>query len=329
MLNESEHHKHLGVTLQSNCRWDEHIKNLTRKVNMLLTCMRNYKYVFSRKALHTMYTSFILPILDYGDILWDCCTQNQATSLENLHLEAIRIIIGGVRGTSHQKLYQESGFTTLKERRKKHRLILFFKIVNGLCPNYLSTSLPQLTSIVNPYHRRRPHERRIPASRKEIHKNSFFPITTSEWNSLPEEIQTTDSISQFKRYVSSDTSVPIYFLHGERREQIIHCRLRLGMSDLNNDLYSRHLTNDPSCACGYRYETAEHYLLKCTIHNDVRLTTILSLNLHPTDELTINNLLFGNEQFTQQSNALIFSQVQKFIKQSKRFTRYFINIDNT
>ena len=37
-----------------------------------------------------MYKSFILPLFDYADIVWDNCTDTQSKMLENLHLEAIR-----------------------------------------------------------------------------------------------------------------------------------------------------------------------------------------------------------------------------------------------
>ena len=96
--------------------------------------------------------------------------------LENLHLEGIGIILGAVRGTSHQKLYEESGFCTLKERRRRHRLILFYKMVNGECPDYLSDLLPPLVSTRNPYHRRRPLERVIPPHKTDIYQNIFHPI---------------------------------------------------------------------------------------------------------------------------------------------------------
>ena len=82
--------------------------NLTKR--LLISCLRSYKYKISRKALETMYRSFILPLFDYADIVWDNCTDTQSKKQESLHLEAIRIIIGGIRGTSHQKLYIESGF---------------------------------------------------------------------------------------------------------------------------------------------------------------------------------------------------------------------------
>ena len=69
-----------------------------------------------------MYKSFILPHFDHADITWDNCTETRSNMLENLHLEeAIRIIIGGFRGTSHQKLYEESGFCTLKEKKKEKK----------------------------------------------------------------------------------------------------------------------------------------------------------------------------------------------------------------
>ena len=88
--------------------------------------------------------------------------------LENLHLEAIRIILGAVRGTSPEKLYKESGFCTLKERRKRHKLLMFHKMINHQCPGYLSNLVPPLVSTTNPYHRRRPHERVIPAHKTEL-----------------------------------------------------------------------------------------------------------------------------------------------------------------
>ena len=74
------------------------------------------KQIGGRSVLDTMYKSFILPQFDYADIVWDSCSGTLSNMLENLHLEAIRIILGTVRGTSHEKLYKESGFCTLKER---------------------------------------------------------------------------------------------------------------------------------------------------------------------------------------------------------------------
>ena len=88
------------------------------------SCLKDCHY-------ETMYKSFILPLFDYADIVWHNNTDTQSKMLENLQLEAIKIIIGGIRGASHQKLYKESGFCTLKERRKRHKLLMFHKMILG------------------------------------------------------------------------------------------------------------------------------------------------------------------------------------------------------
>ena len=263
-----------------------------------------------------MYKSFILPIFDYGDVIWGNCTQAQANILENLHLEGLRIITGLVKGTNHEKLYTESGFTSLSNRRDKHKLIFYYKIVYGLVPEYLQNLLPPLVSEINPHHRRRLQERIIPHFKTELYRNSFFPSATYLWNSLPENVQIMSSISDFKRFVNSDVpSVPPRFYLGKRKEQIIHCRLRNNMSDLNFDLLNRHLKDDPSCSCGFCLETTEHYLLHCPLYNNARAATLAALQ----PDIPIQDLLKGNDTLGQDENENIFSAVQNFILLSQRF----------
>ena len=119
---------------------------LIAKCRCQAACLRSFKYRLSRKALETMYRSFILPQLDYADVIWDNCSMKLAEELESLHLDAIGTIIGAVRGTSHQKLYTESGFTTLRERRFRHKIIMYHKIVQENTPTYLKEHLPPLVS---------------------------------------------------------------------------------------------------------------------------------------------------------------------------------------
>ena len=223
----------------------------------------------------------------------------QSNLLENMHLEAIRTIIGAVKGTNHQKMYEESGFCSLKERRRRHKVTQYHKIVNGLCPEYLQSLLPSLVSELNPYHRRRRMERTVPRCRTELNlfRSSFFPSTTTLWNNLPENFKQSSSLSEFKRLISlSDKPVPHHYYIGIRQAQIVHCRLRLGISNLKFDLVSRHLEEDPGCTCGYPKENAEHYLLFCPNYDTARTNTILTLQ--PKDILS-RTILYGDSTLTR------------------------------
>ena len=54
-----------------------------------------------------------------------------------MQIVAGRIITGLRCNSSRQKLYHELGWESLEYRRNKHKLTLFYKILNGLTPAYL------------------------------------------------------------------------------------------------------------------------------------------------------------------------------------------------
>jgi len=318
-LEECSSHKHLGLHLQTDCKWDSHVQALIRKCRPLVACLRSFKYRLSRKALNTMYKSFILPIIDYADIIWDNCSNHLADEVEALQLDCIRTITGAVRGTSHDKLYRESGYIPLHERRQRHKLIFYHKLVNGIAPDYLLKYLPPLTSSQNPYPTRRPYNRAVPRSKTELYKSSFFPSTTKLWNELPDNIKSNTSLSALKQHLSrNDLIAPNYYTFCVSRiEQIIHCKLRLGISDLNNDLVKRHLSADNICPCGNSPETAYHFLLECQRYNNVRAATLLKL---PQRLLNIDTLLKGNlNNSTINENEILFKIVQAYIAKTNRF----------
>ena len=97
--------------------------------------------------------------------------------------------------------------------------------------------------------------------------------------------------------------------------QVIHCRLRLEMSNLNNDLVNRHLSTDPKCSCGYSRERAEHYLLHCPNYINIRARTILTV---PSSQTNIRTLLYGSLDLRLPENKHISLTVHEFIKLSKR-----------
>ena len=82
------------------------------------------KYQVDRNVLINIYLSFIRPILEYGNVIWDNCTQNEANLLENVQVEAGRIITGLRVNSSRSKLYNELDWEALYERREKQKLIL-------------------------------------------------------------------------------------------------------------------------------------------------------------------------------------------------------------
>ena len=81
-----------------------------------------------RLSLEKIYMSFIRPILEYADVIWDSQNQSLINKLENVQLDAAKIVTGGTKLTGLNILYEETKWEKLSDRRQNHKLILFHKI---------------------------------------------------------------------------------------------------------------------------------------------------------------------------------------------------------
>ena len=85
-----------------------------------------------------MYITFIRPLLEYADIVWDNCSIKLKNDIEDVQHEAAGIVTGSPKLCSIDRLMADLNWDTLAERRRKHRLILFVKMKNGISPEYIT-----------------------------------------------------------------------------------------------------------------------------------------------------------------------------------------------
>ena len=145
-------HKHLGLTVTCDGTWHPHLTEIKSKAWYCINIMRQLKFVLDRKSLQSIYFSFIRPVLEYADVVWDNCTQYEANELEKIQIEAARIVTGSTKLVSIDALYTENGWETLESRRNKHKVTLFYKI------NYLTTLIPPLVGSTSTYNLRNANE---------------------------------------------------------------------------------------------------------------------------------------------------------------------------
>ena len=195
ILTEKQSHKHLGITFSKTCTWTEHIENTSKKAWIRLNLLRSLKFRVSRKALEKMYISFILPLLEYCDSVWDNASTESKKKLDAeskkkldaIHIEAGRIISGATKLCSVEKLFVQLGWDSLQNRRNK--LVIFYKIMHGLPPNYLRDLVPSLLQETSNYNLQNANKIQTFASTTNLFCNSFFPSSVRAWFSPSEEIK--------------------------------------------------------------------------------------------------------------------------------------------
>lgn len=141
-IQEVTAHKHLGLVFSNDCTWHEHLDYIKTKAWTRINIMRKLKFKLDRNSLQTIYFSFIRPLLEYSDVVWDNCTLYEVNELEKIQHEAARIVTGATKLVSIDSLNNETGWESLAARRKKHKLQLFYKMQNSLTPDYLSSLVP-------------------------------------------------------------------------------------------------------------------------------------------------------------------------------------------
>jgi len=192
-----------------------------------------------------------------------------------------------------------------------------------MTPSYITDLIPPTIGEINQYPLRNQDNIRIPPTRTVASKKSCIHSGIDMWNNLDQNLRNLESFSAFKNSLikksnSNATNVPSVYLSGQRYLSVLHARIRNYCSDLNYDLFSNHLRDDPFCNCIlHEYETAEHFILKCGFFKDQRLTLFQATRQFAP--LDINILLFAKIDLTHDQNVIIFSAVQDFIRQSKRF----------
>ena len=94
IINNVNNHTHLGICFQSDGGWKTHILKIHEKASSRLNILRMLKYSLNRKSLIKIYYSFIRPVLEYADVVWDNCTLRESHLLEDVQVSAARIITG-------------------------------------------------------------------------------------------------------------------------------------------------------------------------------------------------------------------------------------------
>ena len=100
-------HKLLGVIIDKHLSWDKQIDtvclNITRKISLLKLLS---KYI-DKASMNACYNSYILPIFDFGCLVWGRCSRGNILRLLKLQKRAARIILNADIMTPSQRMFNE------------------------------------------------------------------------------------------------------------------------------------------------------------------------------------------------------------------------------
>ena len=129
--------KYLGVTIDKNLTFGQHIKEKIKSATTTLNMLRRNLYHAPKSVKMKAYISCVLPILEYASTSWQPTSEKSNNSLEMVQHNAARFISnsyikkGEFKRTSISEILNYLQLDTLEERRTKMRLNMAYKIING------------------------------------------------------------------------------------------------------------------------------------------------------------------------------------------------------
>jgi hypothetical protein len=205
-LGSTKELKYLGVTITDDLRWKPHVTNVCNKANRTLGFLRRNVKTSNKRLKEHAYKALVRPLLEYASPVWDPHYAEDIEALEKVQKRAARWVSNRHRRTSHiSEILDSLNWTPLEERRRKTRLETLYKHHKGLV-HIESPYLPQRKEAdgrsmkTRSTHSEEYQEMTHP---RLYRQKAFFPRTIVDWNKLPEEAVTAETLDLFKSRLST------------------------------------------------------------------------------------------------------------------------------
>ena len=191
--------KLLGVYIDNTLNWHVQIDNVCKNLNRKIALLKNIIYFLTPDMKLLFYNAYILPIFDYGCLVWGKGTNSYVNKINSLQKRIAKIILGKSKRAPSTDLFKELKWLNFSDRCRYHSAVLVYKTLNNMAPSYMSeivsfseNNLYMLRSITNKdlVLQTRP--------RTNYMTSSFSYYSRNVWNAIALEIRESENIKTFK-----------------------------------------------------------------------------------------------------------------------------------
>ena len=199
--------KFLGVVIDENLSWKNHINYIKAKIAKNVGIIRRLKYLLPESTLNTLYNTLVLPYLNYCDIIW---ASNKPTRLQPLLLlqkRAVRSITRSSYNAHSLPLFFKLKQLTIFDLNKVLMATFMYRHQNHCLPN-IFTSYFHTNSSIHNHFTRKSNDLHIPYARTDVMKFQIRFCGPILWNCIhqfhPTLMVGSHSWQSFKKHYKSE-----------------------------------------------------------------------------------------------------------------------------
>ena len=222
--NELEHlpdEKDLGVTIDDELKFEEHITRKVQVANGIVGQIRRSFSFLNAETFRRLYVAFVRPHLEYCQAVWSPHLLRNIDALENVQIRATKLV-DGLSDLEYPERLKRINLPTLVHRRRRGDMIEVFKHFNSYDKSTLSPSFKPRDR-PSRQHKLQLHQPHSNDGVRGIQKNSFYHRVAPMWNKLPKNVVEVKTIEDFKKALDKhwkDDPLKFDHLHERGRNEV-------------------------------------------------------------------------------------------------------------
>ena len=186
----------LGVTIDYELRFEEHISKKVSKANAISGLIRRSFAYLDCDLFNRLYKTFVRPHLEYAQAVWSPVSQKLIDMLENVQIRATKMV-DGLSNLVYEDRLRRLDLPTLVYRRARGDMIQVYKHFHtydqDLLPNIFRRQIYGTRNHDYKLVWRKPKD-----GIRGPQANSFYYRIMQTWNDLPANVVKAQSINEFK-----------------------------------------------------------------------------------------------------------------------------------
>ena len=188
--------KDLGVTLDFELKFEQHISLKVKKANAMMGLVRRSFSFLDKYLFRKLYITFVRPHLEYAQAVWAPHLAKHINMLENVQERATRLV-DGLHNVDYPNRLQFLDLPTLAYRRARGDMIELWKHFHTYDQGTLSKSFKPRPRVIR-RHKLQLFNNKSKDGIRGIQRNSFYHRVVDVWNQLPKKVAESNSIDDFK-----------------------------------------------------------------------------------------------------------------------------------
>ena len=194
--------KDLGVIIDSNLTFEQHISQKVMKANAIMGSIRRAFTFLDKNLFRKLFVTFVRPHLEYAQSVWAPHSAKHVNMIESVQQRATRLV-NDFKNIEYSDRLRLLDLPTLAHRRARGDMIEIWKHFNVYDKSSLGQAFKPRTRIIRSKTMQLLNNKSKDGVRGP-QRNSFYHRTVDVWNKLPEKVKVSKTINEFKNNLDNE-----------------------------------------------------------------------------------------------------------------------------